>query len=169
MIERFPKPLGLTLPIRDERESLSKTLRALEKLVTKKEITLGRMSREDMLVTLALASSCIPMSVELTEMAVNHALKRWLEEEGSMLRIDHVELRRTLIDLCFWTRDGYGRAYRRPPLQEGHIGYEQITALQAINVAQFVAEARTRSDALRAQRLGEHAKADSSSGSTSSH
>jgi len=134
------------------------TLLALEKLVAKKGITLGRMSRDDMLVTLALASLCIPMAVEFTEMAVNQALKRWLEEDGSMLRIDHVELRRTLIDLCFWTRDGYGRSYRRPPLQQDHIGYEDIVALQSVNVTQFVAEARARVNALRARRKMVQAK-----------
>jgi len=139
-------------------QSQSKTLLALEKLIAKKGITLGRASREDMLVTLAWASLCIPMAVEFTEPAVTQALKRWLEEDGSILRIDHVELRRTLIDFCFWTRDGYGRSYRRPPLPQDHIGYEDIEALQSINVTEFVAEARARVDALRARRKMVHTK-----------
>lgn len=133
-------------------QSQSKTLLALERLVTKNSVTLGRMSREDMLVTLALASLCIPMDVEFTETTTNHALKCWLKEEGSMLRIDHIELRRTLIDLCFWTRDGYGLIYQRQPLQQDHIGYEHIEALESINVTLFIAEIRTRADVLRARR-----------------
>ena len=39
-----------------------------------------------------------------------------------------------------------------------YIGYEAIEALQSINVAQFVAEARAREDVLRARRKVVHAK-----------
>ena len=135
------------------------TLQALEKLVSKKEITLGRMSRDDMHITLALASLCVPVAVELSEAVVSQALKRWLETDGAMLRIDHVELRRTLIDLGFWERDNYGRLYRRPPPEEGRIGYQHIVALQSVDVTQFVSDARARHAALRARRIAEHASA----------
>ncbi|WP_047238940.1 DUF2087 domain-containing protein [Chromobacterium subtsugae] len=137
----------------------SSTLQALEKLVSKKEITLGRMSRDDMHITLALACLCVPVAVELSEAAVSQALKRWLETDGAMLRIDHVELRRTLIDLGFWERDNYGRLYRRPAPEEGRTGYQYIVALQSIDIAQFVRDARARHDELRARRIAAHAGA----------
>ncbi len=161
-MERLMKNLIDVVPT----QSQSKTLLALENLVIKKKITLARMSREDMLVILALASLCLPVAVEFTETEANQALKRWLEEDGSMLRIDHVELRRTLIDLCFWIRDGYGHAYWRPLLRQDHIGYKHIEVLQTINVTQFVEEARAREDDLRAKRKVMHTQGGRSNPTT---
>jgi hypothetical protein len=44
---------------------------------------------------------------------VNRVLGAWLEGPGAMLRTDHVELRRWLVDAGFVSRDGFGRAYVR--------------------------------------------------------
>ncbi|WP_082709996.1 DUF2087 domain-containing protein [Burkholderia sp. TSV86] len=136
----------------------SRTLAALEKLVSKKGITLGNMSSPDMTVTLAMAAMCIPANVALAESAVNQALRRWLDEEGAMLRIDHVELRRTLIDMGYWQRDGFGRTYERRPLPVDHPAHEHVAVLESIEITRFVADARARNDALRAQRMAAHAQ-----------
>ncbi|MBN2566315.1 MAG: DUF2087 domain-containing protein [Candidatus Eisenbacteria bacterium] len=47
-----------------------------------------------------------------TEPALNDALESWLEAVGPAVRIDHVSLRRYLIDEGYVTRDAAGREYR---------------------------------------------------------
>ena len=93
--------------------ALSPTLQVLRRLAVKRDVTLGTMPRDEQLATLAFASRCIGSEVDHDERGVNVALKAWLADAGAMLRIDHVELRRGLVDAGFWVRDGYGRAYRR--------------------------------------------------------
>lgn len=132
--------------------SLSDTLQALDALVLKRGITLGRMSQRDLLITLGFASLSIPVATPITEAGVNEALKAWLEGDGGMLRIDHVELRRSLIDMGYWVRDGYGRAYLREPLATDHPAHGHVSAMEAIDLGTFVAEARARRDAERARR-----------------
>ena len=44
---------------------------------------------------------------------VNRILEAWLAGPGAMLRTDHVELRRWMVDAGFVGRDGFGRAYLR--------------------------------------------------------
>ena len=48
---------------------------------------------------------------EYTEAALNDVLKSWLEAVGRGVRIDHVSLRRYLIDEGYVTRDSAGRVY----------------------------------------------------------
>lgn len=132
--------------------SLSDTLRALETLVLKRGITLGRMSEQDLLITLGFASLSIPASTAVTEAGVNQALKTWLAGDGEMLRIDHVELRRSLIDMGYWVRDGYGRSYLREPLEADHPAQVHVVAMSTIDLRQFVLDARVRRDAERTQR-----------------
>ena len=45
------------------------------------------------------------------EHEVNDVLKHWLQSAGGMLAVDHIELRRWLVDLMILTRDAYGREY----------------------------------------------------------
>ena len=77
----------------------------------------------------------------------NVALKAWLAGPGTMLDIDHVELRRWLVDTRLWTRDGYGRAYARgtPPAALASV----VAALDAVDLD---AEARRARAALAQER-----------------
>lgn len=86
-------------------------VRILRTLGIKKNVSLSRMSEDESTVALACASLTIPSEVAVDEQYVNNALQRWLNGTGSMVRIDHVELRRTLIDVGLWRRDPFGRAY----------------------------------------------------------
>lgn len=133
------------------------TLALLESLVTKQGVTLGRMSREQLLLTLGFASLSIPQDQPLSEAEVNQALRHWLAGDGVMLRIDPVELRRSLIDLGLWTRDGYGRAYVRPLLAEDHPARSHVAGMAAIDLPAFVAEARAKRDRQRAERQAAYA------------
>jgi hypothetical protein len=52
-----------------------------------------------------------PVARTVAECEVNEILYLWLQSTGGMLDVDHVELRRWLVDLSILSRDAYGRAY----------------------------------------------------------
>ena len=141
---------------------MSETLAALERLAVKQGATLGNLARADLQVALALASLCLPVEVSCTEPEVNAALRGWLAGTGAMLRIDHVELRRTLIDFGLWQRDGYGRAYRRAPSIGNAELARHVEALRVIDAGAIVAGVRERREADRARRkaLNEASRSD---------
>ena len=45
-----------------------------------------------------IAALCLPAAARWSEPEVNPALRAWLADTGAMLSVDHVELRRTLLD-----------------------------------------------------------------------
>ena len=65
----------------------------------------------DFHLLLAAASRAFAAGRAYSEREVNDILRRWLAQEGSMLAVDHVELRRWLVDCHVLLRDDYGRAY----------------------------------------------------------
>jgi hypothetical protein len=85
----------------------------LDSLVVKHGISLSLLNDEDRALLLALAASAFEPRRIYREREVNEVLTDWLAHAGSMLRIDHVELRRWLVDARFISRDGFGRAYVR--------------------------------------------------------
>lgn len=131
---------------------LESTTEALERLAIKQGATLGNMSRPDLLLTLALAARCVPRGSVLTEREVNAALKDWLGSTGAMLHIDHVELRRALVDGGLWQRDGFGRAYERAPSIANAEVADAVDALATLDAERIVGAARRRRDADRAAR-----------------
>lgn len=130
----------------------SDTLRVLQGLALKRGLTLGRMSEQERLVTLGFASLSIPAAESLSEADVNRALKAWLAADGQMLRIDHVELRRTLIDMGLWQRDGFGRAYGRATLKVDHPAQVHLTAMAVADLRSLIADARAAREAQRQTR-----------------
>ena len=85
----------------------------LAALVVKDGVSLGLLGEGDRALVLALAATAIEAGREHREADMNRALAQWLEGPGAMLRTDHVELRRWLVDAGFVSRDGFGRAYVR--------------------------------------------------------
>ena len=132
--------------------STESTVAALERLAIKRGLTLGNMSRPDLLLTLALASRCMPASAQCAEPEVNAALKAWLAGTGAMLQVDHVELRRTLIDFGLWERDGFGRVYRRAATVNDPELADRVGSLMALDTAGIIAERRARHVSERARR-----------------
>ena len=65
----------------------------------------------DFNLMLAVAARAFAAGRSYTEGEVNDVLRDWLAHEGSMLAVDHVELRRWMIDCRVLARDDYGRAY----------------------------------------------------------
>ena len=125
---------------------------ALQRLAIKQGAMLGNMSRPDLLLTLALAAGCLPKTAPLTEPEVNAVLKAWLAGIGAMLGVDHVELRRTLIDIGLWQRDGFGLAYQHAMSVADAELAGHVSVLPTLDAAQIVTNARARRDAERAAR-----------------
>ena len=85
----------------------------LAALVVKDGVSLGLLGEADRALVLALAATAIEAGREHREAEINQILEAWLAGPGAMLRTDHVELRRWLVDAGFVGRDGFGRAYVR--------------------------------------------------------
>jgi len=89
------------------------------------------------------------------EAELNDALQRWLLDIGTCLDIDHVTLRRYLIDEQYLSRDANGNAYQVNPSGNAAMGFEpSIAAIDPFMVIQAakdrVAE-RKRQQSLRTQ------------------
>jgi hypothetical protein len=89
----------------------------LEALVVRQGLALGGLPGADRALVLALASCALEPHRTLAEHEVNRRLQDWLADTGSMLRTDHVELRRWLVDTGYVVRDDWGHAYRRGAAQ----------------------------------------------------
>jgi hypothetical protein len=83
-------------------------------LALRRDVSLGVLLSthpRDFAVLLAAAAQSFPRGREFSEREVNELLCTFLDNAGSMLGTDHVELRRWLVDFHVLDRDGYGRAY----------------------------------------------------------
>ena len=83
-------------------------------LALRRDVSLGVLLSthpRDFAVLLAAAAQSFPSGREFSEREVNELLRTFLDNAGSMLGTDHVELRRWLVDFHVLDRDGYGRAY----------------------------------------------------------
>jgi hypothetical protein len=84
------------------------------KLAVKRGLTPGALldaSPEDFDILL-LAMRCeFSEPRNYSEREVNESLHQWLQTTGAMLDVDHVELRRWLVDFGILSRDAYGHAY----------------------------------------------------------
>lgn len=90
-------------------------LRPFEALAHKSGASLSGLTASQRELALALASRSIAAERSWSEREVNEALRGALARELAFLDIDHVELRRWLVDTGLWQRDGFGRDYRRVP------------------------------------------------------
>lgn len=72
-----------------------------------------RMPRkeEDLRLILALAASGLTPGVEYAEEEINDYLMEWLGTFTSSIGMDHVTVRRYLVDYCFLLRDSAGAVY----------------------------------------------------------
>lgn len=67
---------------------------------------------------LALAAAALSHDERPDERAASERLRQWLEGPAAFLDTDVAELRRWLIDTGWWSRDAFGRVYRRVPAAE---------------------------------------------------
>lgn len=90
-------------------------LERLARLATRQRVHLSSLSQKDgrdLELVLASAALHFPAQQLLTEPQANEVLKGFLAGAGSFLDIDHVELRRWLVDFGFVKRSDYGADYR---------------------------------------------------------
>jgi hypothetical protein len=130
-------------------------------LVVKRGVSIGALfdsAVEDFDLCVGAASLCLQGGT-LSEIQVNEALKHWLAGPGQFLDVDHVELRRWLVDMGLWERDGYGRAYQRsrPPAERF---VDALGALSSIDQFALAANAdKARADARAARKAAWQARA----------
>lgn len=126
---------------------------ALAALVLKDGVMLGGLAMQAQALALGLAWCALPADAALRETEVNTALKRCLADEGRFLDVDHVELRRWLVDAGWLLRDGFGREYRRVPAHELPAHNAPMgAALLAIDPPAWVAGVRAAAAQQRAAR-----------------
>ena len=122
-------------------------------LAVRRGMTLGALysaSASDFALVLAAAAAAFAPNRTYTEREVNDVLRGWLANPGAMLDVDHVELRRWLVDNRLLDRDGFGHAYTRgAPSPEAA---SLAAALEEFDLAEIARDARARDAATREQR-----------------
>ena len=81
------------------------------------------------------------------ENELNECLAKWLSQVGRSVEIDHVSLRRYMVDAGYLTRDTAGRSYRvdpEPTVGLFEAGIEDIDPLAVVEAAYRDAEERKR-------------------------
>ena len=83
-----------------------------------------------------------------TEAAINDLLESWLDAVGPAVRLDHVSLRRHLIDRGYVVRDPAGGTYQVCPSQARRClfepGVDDVNPLAAVRAARAEREERRR-------------------------
>jgi Uncharacterized protein conserved in bacteria (DUF2087) len=140
----------------------------LAALVVKQGAGLGTLAAAQRELALAVAACALPASAGgCSEAEVNQALKRCLQAEAAFLATDHVELRRRLVDSGHWQRDGYGRCYRRAPIDALLPHRADATRLVAsLDLPAWVAEQRSQRAGQRDARRRAWQAAAGASGAT---
>jgi hypothetical protein len=94
----------------------------------------------DFNLMLAVAAQSFAPGRSYSEKDVNDILRGWLAREGAILAVDHVELRRWLVDCRVLARDDYGHAYAlaAPAPEIAAL----VSALSGVDLAALAAAAR---------------------------
>jgi hypothetical protein len=69
-----------------------------------------------------------------TEAELNEELRQWLSQVGQTIELDHVSLRRYLVDAGYLIRDGAGRSYQVALEQTGDVLEPGIETLDPVVV-----------------------------------
>jgi hypothetical protein len=133
-----------------------RTLARLAVLGARDGLSLGVMassSPADFDLVLAAAGCAFAEGETLSEREVNDRLKAFLGGGGAMLGVDHVELRRWLVDTAVLARDGFGREYVRGSPRAAIA--QAMADLSGHDLSDFVRDARARDAERRAARKRE--------------
>ena len=122
-------------------------------LAVRRGLSLGALhssSAGDAALVVAAAAAAFSRNRSYTEREVNDVLRHWLAHAGAMLDVDHVELRRWLVDSRLLERDGFGRAYQRgsPASEAGAL----VATLESHDLNSIAQEAQARDAAARDER-----------------
>ena len=119
-------------------------LAVYRRLCVRRGIALGGLAsgrQDDFRAVLAAAALALDEGAGYDEPAVNARLKVWLDGPGAMVDVDHVELRRWLVDTGLVRRDGYGRHYARAEPAPDAFARE-LAGLAGVDLALLADEAR---------------------------
>ena len=136
-------------------------LTRFRKLAIKRGLTPGALfdaSPEDFDILLLALAREFPEARNYTEREVNETLHHWLQTAGAMLDVDHVELRRWLVDFAILSRDAYGHAYtlattpaRLQKMETDFVGIDFKRESAAANVAELQRRATRKAAWLQTQ------------------
>lgn len=132
---------------------MNRSLARLEALAVRQGLSIGVLassSPADFALVLAAAAAAFAPGESLSERDVNERLRSFLAGAGAMLAVDHVELRRWLVDNAVLARDGFGRTYTRGEPREAVA--LAMTELAGADLGKIVAEARRRDADKREER-----------------
>jgi tRNA(adenine34) deaminase len=124
--------------------ALEDPLAVYRRLCVRRGIALGGLAtgrQEDFRTVLAAAALSLDCGADYDEPAVNARLKAWLDGPGAMVDVDHVELRRWLVDTGLVQRDGFGRRYARTTPAPDAFARE-FAGLAGVDLGLLAAEAR---------------------------
>lgn len=128
----------------DRRETAD---RALKRLLANGPLTAIPRRPADQNLLAALAASRFDASRDYLESEVNERLADWLQSISDPSGIDHVTLRRLMVDARFLTRTRSGSEYR---INRGKAG--EIEAAKAIEPSDVLAEIRKERDVRKRRR-----------------
>ena len=92
---------------------MNERLIGLRSWVVKTGVMLGGLPQGLRMQVLALVWAGLPSQGPHSERQINELLKSQIANTACFIDVDHVELRRWLVDLGWLKRDGSGREYRR--------------------------------------------------------
>jgi hypothetical protein len=128
----------------DSRDS---ALRALRRMLANGLLTAMPKRPADQALLLVMAASPFDARETYLERDVNQRLKAWLATISAPFGIDHVTLRRCLVDARVLVRTSSGSTYR---LNAERVG--EIDAIRDIDPAQMLAELRSERDLRKRER-----------------
>lgn len=121
--------------------------RALKRLLANGRLTAVPRRPADQALLVALAATQIDADRSLAEGEVNERLKAWLGKISEPFGIDHVTLRRMLVDSGLLVRTTSGSLYR---VNEGKLGV--IEAVRGIDPTAVLSEVGSERDMRKRQR-----------------
>jgi hypothetical protein len=128
-------------------------LAALSTLLVKRGVSLGALPPATMQAALGAAMFGVPHGAVLNERQINDTLQSQLAGPLQCLSLDHVEMRRWLVDSGWMSRDGFGREYRRTPNDQLAPALRQIAqALLGLDLPTWVVECQQHELRKRAAR-----------------
>jgi len=92
-------------------ECRDRSLKILERISKKTNVSFSSMNDDERWLMLSLSALSLKSNRFYSEREVNEALIAWLQSGNGIMRIDHVELRRMLIDFGLWRRRDGGHCY----------------------------------------------------------
>ena len=134
----------------DQPIAKDEALKALKRMLANGPLTDLPRSRPDQVLLFALAAGRFEAGRTYDEKGVNEVLRGWLEGASVPYGVDHVTVRRCLVDARFLVRDKAGTGYEVAPARIHEAIADDV---QELDPGRIIAEVRQ----LRAQRKREHA------------